>query len=126
MPEVVKNPALRTILFVLGMTALILGVIGAFLPILPTTPFLILSAFCFVRSSPKAHAWLYRQPLFGPALKDWDQKRAIARRAKILAIAMILVSLSVMWWRVENRTVVIVVSVVLLSVSLFVATRREP
>ncbi|UYL07468.1 YbaN family protein [Bdellovibrio sp. SKB1291214] len=103
-----------------------MGIIGVFLPILPTTPFVILSAWCFVRSSKKAHAWLYRQPLFGPALKNWDEKRAISRRAKLLAVSMILVSLTVMWLRIQNQNVLLVATAVLVSVSIFIATRNEP
>lgn len=126
MPGLVRNPVLRICLLILGGVSLSLGIVGIFLPILPTTPFIILSAWCFVRSSEKAHAWLYRQPLFGPALKNWDQKKAIARRAKILAISMILVSLTVMWLRIENQNILIIVTAILVSVSVFIATRNEP
>ena len=125
MPGLVQNPALRIFLLVLGGVSLLLGIVGAFLPIVPTTPFVILAAWCFVRSSEKAHAWLYRQPVFGPALRNWDRNRAIARPAKIWAISMILISLSMAWWRVENSTVVVVITIVLMSVSIFIATRKE-
>lgn len=125
MPGLVQNPALRIFLLVLGGVSLLLGIVGAFLPIVPTTPFVILAAWCFVRSSEKAHAWLYRQPVFGPALRNWDRNRAIARPAKIWAISMILISLSMAWWRVENSTVVVVITIVLVSVSIFIATRKE-
>ncbi len=126
MPGIVKNPVLRSALLVLGIASLILGIIGAFLPIVPTTPFILLSAGCFLRSSEKAHAWLYRQPLFGKALRDWDQKKAIARRAKILAISMITVSVAVMWWRVPNTYLVSSLTILLAAISVFIATRNEP
>ncbi|WP_413580762.1 YbaN family protein [Bdellovibrio sp. HCB288] len=125
MPEVIKNPALRTAVYLLGVVSLILGVIGAFLPILPTTPFVILSAFCFVRSSPKAHGWLYNQPLFGKALSDWDQHRAISRRAKILAVSMMALSALIMWSRVNNDILNTVISLILFSVAVFIVSRKE-
>ncbi|WP_413586791.1 YbaN family protein [Bdellovibrio sp. HCB274] len=125
MPEVVKNSALRFSLFAVGVTALILGAVGAFLPVLPTTPFVILAAFCFIRSSPKAHAWLYRQRLFGPALRDWDHHRVISRKAKILAITMMLISAAVMWVRINNLILNSIISLILLSVAVFILTRKE-
>jgi uncharacterized membrane protein YbaN (DUF454 family) len=109
----------------MGFVSLALGIIGVFLPILPTTPFIILAAWCFVRSSERAHAWLYRQPLFGTALKNWDQKKAIARPAKLLAISMILVSIAVMWWRIANPYVTVSLSIVMVAVIVFIATRNE-
>ncbi|WP_210415692.1 YbaN family protein [Bdellovibrio sp. ZAP7] len=125
MPGIVKNPVLRNVLLVLGSVSLILGIIGAFLPVLPTTPFVLLSAWCFLRSSDKAHAWLYRQPLFGKALTDWDRNKAISRRTKVVAITMILCSLCFMWWTVPNTYLVVSLTVVLLAVSVFIATRNE-
>ncbi|WP_220128808.1 YbaN family protein [Bdellovibrio sp. KM01] len=125
MPGIVKNPVLRSALVVLGSVSLILGIIGAFLPVLPTTPFVLLSAWCFLRSSEKAHAWLYRQPLFGKALTDWDRNKAISRKNKVIAITMILFSLCFMWWSVPNTYLVASLTVVLLAVSIFIATRNE-
>ncbi|QLY27310.1 YbaN family protein [Bdellovibrio sp. KM01] len=116
---------LRSALVVLGSVSLILGIIGAFLPVLPTTPFVLLSAWCFLRSSEKAHAWLYRQPLFGKALTDWDRNKAISRKNKVIAITMILFSLCFMWWSVPNTYLVASLTVVLLAVSIFIATRNE-
>ncbi|MFO0947195.1 MAG: YbaN family protein [Planctomycetota bacterium] len=75
---------------VAGGFCVLLGTAGAFLPLLPTTPFLLLASFFFVRSSPRLHAWLLRNRLFGPFLSDWNQYRGVRRRVKITAASMIL------------------------------------
>ena len=72
-----------------------LGAIGAFLPLLPTVPFLLLAAFCFARSSERVHQWLLNHPRFGPPIADWRRNGAIRRRVKWLATASILVSFAI-------------------------------
>jgi len=122
---VVRNGFIRQLLFGLGVISVALGVVGIFLPLLPTTPFLILSAWCFLKSSPKAHQWLYRQPKIGEALRDWDERGAIARSTKALAISMILISLAFMWWKIPKIWVKSVATLVMLSVSIFILTRPD-
>lgn len=73
-----------------GWVALGLGVAGIFLPVLPTTPFVLLAAWCFSRSSEQLHRWLLDHPRFGPLIRDWEAHRVIRLRAKILATAVIL------------------------------------
>lgn len=77
----------RAIFLVLGFVFVALGFIGAFLPVLPTTPFLILAAACFARSSTRFEGWLLNHPRFGPLLKDWRSRGAIPRKAKFAALA---------------------------------------
>lgn len=122
---IAKNPIVRVGLLVLGVASVILGAIGIFLPVLPTTPFILLATWCFIRSSERAHDWLYRQPIFGEALRSWEANRAIARSNKIMAIAAILVSLFFIWLKVENDLMKYGVTLLLLSVSIFIATRNE-
>ena len=71
----------------LAWTSLTLGIIGAFLPVMPTVPFLIVAAACFARSSRRLEAWLLAQPHFGPLLRNWRERGAIPRKAKVLACA---------------------------------------
>jgi uncharacterized membrane protein YbaN (DUF454 family) len=68
-----------------GWLSLALGAIGAFLPLLPTVPFVILAAFCFARSSPRLEAWLVNHPAFGHHIIAWRHKGAISRKGKIAA-----------------------------------------
>jgi uncharacterized membrane protein YbaN (DUF454 family) len=76
----------------LGLGAAALAVAGVALPILPTTPFLLVSAWAFARSSPRLEAWLRDHPRLGPPLRNWEQRRAIPRRAKAVAVASLPLS----------------------------------
>ena len=71
-----------------GVLALALGLVGIFLPLLPTTPLVLLAAFCFARGSTRCERWLLTHPRFGPMVRDWRLRRAIPRRAKHLAWGM--------------------------------------
>ncbi len=122
---VAKNRVIRLCLFSLGILSVGLGTLGVFLPLLPTTPFLLLAAWCFLKSSERAHAWIYRQPLFGKALKDWEKNRSIARPTKVLAISMIILSVVFLWSRVNDLWIKYLVTALLLIVSIFISTRNE-
>ena len=79
------NRALRAGWLLLGLICVALGVIGAIVPLMPTTIFLILAAGCFARSSPRSEAWLLDHKRFGPTLRAWRAEGAIPRRGKIAA-----------------------------------------
>ncbi|MDJ0932828.1 YbaN family protein [Breoghania sp.] len=78
---------MRGLFLALGLGFVGLGFLGIFLPVLPTTPFLILAAACFTRSSPRLEAWLLDHSHFGSTLRDWRERGAISARAKWLALA---------------------------------------
>lgn len=109
----------------LGGLFLGLGLLGVVLPVLPTTPFLLLAAGCFARSSPRLHGWLLAHPLFGPPIRDWEENGAISRKAKRLALgsmaAVLLVSVVVgLSWKV------LLAQAVLIAVgSAFILTRPD-
>ena len=83
---------LRAIYFSLGCLFFIVGFIGAFVPVLPTTIFMILALWMFSKSSVQFHDWLYNHKYFGPLLQQWQQYRVIPLSAKIFAISMMAVS----------------------------------
>ena len=73
-----------------GWVSLALGIIGIVLPLLPTTPFVLLAAFCFARSSPRLQLWLETHPRFGPMIVDWRERGAISKRAKTYSVAVMV------------------------------------
>ena len=75
---------MRRFYLCLGYASLALGVIGIFLPVLPTTPFVLLAAWCFARSNPALADRLYSHPRFGAVLRAWRDERAIPLRAKLM------------------------------------------
>ncbi len=87
-----------------GLLAVALGVLGMFLPLLPTVPFLLLAGFCFARSSPRLHRWLHEHPWFKVPLADWNQNRVIRRPLKVRAsiVAGLSFAFSIfivpLWW----------------------------
>ncbi len=79
----------KTVFFSIGLLALILGIAGIFLPLLPTTPFLLLAAICFGKSSKRFHNWLLNHPVLSPPIHDWTERRVIRLGPKIMATLML-------------------------------------
>jgi uncharacterized membrane protein YbaN (DUF454 family) len=91
----VKSGFVRWCLLILGLLFTALGVVGAFLPVLPTTPFVLLAAACFVRSSPRFHRRLLANRLFGPYIAQWQLDHTVPREAKRKAFGLLVVTFSV-------------------------------
>ena len=116
---------MRLIWLLSGFIALGLGIIGAFLPLLPTVPFLILAAFCFAKSSDKIHAWLIGHKTLGPPIVDWQRSGSISRRGKIFASASILASFAIPFALHAALWVTAIQALALAAVSVFIWTRPE-
>nr|WP_272492707.1 YbaN family protein [Pseudomonas sp. TMW22091] len=84
---------LRYVLFAIGWLSVTLGVIGIFLPVLPTTPFLLLAAACFARSSPRFYQWLVDHPRLGPWIRDYLDGNGIPLKGKVYAIGLMWLSI---------------------------------
>lgn len=80
-----------------GLTCIALGAIGAVLPIMPTVPFLLLAAFFFARSNPEWERRLLDHPRYGPPLRNWRERRAIGRPAKVAAVTAMAAGAVVTW-----------------------------
>jgi uncharacterized protein len=112
--------------FLLGFVSLGCGLVGVVLPLVPTTPFLLLSAYGFSRSSPRVHRWLVGHPRLGPPIRDWNRHGAISSRAKAVAMAAIAATPLVSLALGAGSTVLAIQVVVLACVTLFVLTRPSP
>lgn len=124
--QALVNPAIRPIFFFLGWLSFVLGFVGAFLPVLPTTPFLILAAFFFSKSSSKVHTWLLGLPTFGPMIEDWENNRVIRPRAKALAISVLtLVMGTSILFAGLNSNLQLMLGGIWLLVGLFLLTRKS-
>lgn len=114
----------RMTYLLLGHVFLIIGIIGAFLPILPTTPFLLLAAFLYSKSSERIHQWLINHKVFGPPLKDWQNNGVIGPKAKILAGLMLSV---VIFYRIPTLNVSLLIKIIaeitLILLLIFILTR---
>ena len=86
----VKKKLQNHVLVILGWFFTLLGIIGAFLPVLPTTPFLIVALVLFSKSSPRFHQMLLDNEWFGPGLKQWEENKTLARKTKVKAIFLIV------------------------------------
>ena len=117
--------AVRALWFALGGANLALGVLGALLPLLPTTPFIILAAFCFAKCSPALHARLLRSPTFGPAIRNWRERRAISKRGKIASVAAMSASLILSFALGVELAILGVQALVLSGAASFILTRNS-
>jgi uncharacterized membrane protein YbaN (DUF454 family) len=125
---------LRPVLIVVGSLGVALGVIGAFLPLVPTTPFLLLAAACYARSSPRLLRWLNNNRLFGAYIRNWRAGRGIPRRDKIIAIGLIWLTIgasaiwftSLLWVRILLIGIAAMVTAHLLWMPTYSSEERAP
>lgn len=109
---------------IFGHLTLVLGIVGAFLPVLPTTPFLLLAAYFYSKSNTKLHNWILNHKYFGESITQWHEHGVISKKAKALAAIMLIL---VMGLRIPSLDVHLIIKVVansiLLGVLLFVLSR---
>lgn len=118
-----SSPLRRRLHFALGVVFTAIGALGVVLPILPTTPFLLLASYGFARSSPRLQGWLRRSPVFGRFLDDWDRARGVRRHVKVVAVVMVVAAVGLALWRADLSSAQRVVLVVLAMVGIGVVLR---
>lgn len=121
------NSRLRNILitcffWIIGAISLLLGIIGAFLPVMPTVPFILLTAMCWGKASPRFHQWIRQHHWFGLMVVNWEERRAISKKGKYLAWIMMSISCVMLFWRMPHYWWVgVIVSLICLSVGIWMA-----
>ncbi len=108
----------------IGIVFVGLAILGVMLPILPTTPFLLVAAGCFAKSSPKMQRWLLTNKIFGPMINDWQQHRSIPKKAKYIALSSIV--LSVAWSSYMLKSIWLTLLIIALVIGPFIFLWRLP
>ena len=114
-----KQKIFRTSLFIAGTFSLALGAVGIFLPILPTTPFLLLSAACYLRSSERMHKWLLNNRWFGKYIRNYQEGKGIPLKTKVLAMIVLWVAILYSAFIVLDE--ILIAQIVLLAIALGVS-----
>ncbi len=110
------SPLLRAVLLVTGTVSLVLGVVGIILPVLPTTPFLLVTAACYARASTRLYRWLLGQPSLGPIVTEWRRSRSLPPGVKMRALLVVAITFTVSIVLVDDvlvRAVLLLIAVIL-------------
>ncbi len=118
--------AKRIALILIGLVSLVLGAIGVFLPLLPTTPFVLVAAIAFAKSSDRLHQWLVDHDIFGPLIADWRKHGAISRRTKVISVLSMIAILVISTLLAMPTHVIVIQAVVLSCSAVFILTRPLP
>ena len=116
----------RYIWLLAGLAAVTIGAVGVVLPLLPTTPFLLVAAFAFARSSERLDRWLREHRTFGPLINNWHRDGSIDRNTKRTALIVIVATPLVTWLLDAPAWVVACQVVVLSAAAVFIVTRPSP
>lgn len=119
-----RNRVWRYVLFACGCLSVVLGVIGIFLPVLPTTPFLLLAAACFARSSQRFYLWLVLHPRLGPWVRDYLEGQGIPRKGKVWALILMWSSISFSIWIVPLLWVRVFMLISAVCVTIYILQQK--
>lgn len=110
----------KYVLIAVGSFSLFLGILGVFLPLLPTVPFLLLTAYCFARSSNRLYNWLIHHKTFGSYIYNYQTYRAITRKTKVMAISFLWVSLVISMSLLQGVFFCLLLALVGMSVTFYI------
>jgi uncharacterized membrane protein YbaN (DUF454 family) len=116
----------RCLLLIFAALSFALGVIGIFVPGLPTTVFILMAGWAAARSSPRFHNWLENHRVFGPMLRDWRKHGAVSRRAKLMATVMMTASAAILFLTTSRMWVAELITGVMAIVLMWLWLRPEP
>ncbi len=120
-PACSTHPVLRCVLFFFGSLFLILGIIGVVIPILPTTPFLLLAAACYLRSSERFYCWLLNHKWFGVIIKNYYEGRGLPLQFKVYTIILLWVTILIsIFFFVDSIWIKILLFIIAVSVSIHI------
>lgn len=108
-----------------GWTAAGLGLLGVLLPLVPATPFLLLAATCFARSSPRAHQWLLNNRWCGPVIRQWQETRSVPRAAKLKGYLVLVASFAVSIAWVPSQLAKVILALLCLALLIFLKSLPE-
>ena len=120
------KPVIRATWLVVGILALALGGLGVVLPLLPTTPFVLLAAFAFANSSERMHRWLMEHNIFGPLIANWQRYGAISLSTKVLSLLSMAAVLVISLLIAVPTYIIVVQALVVGACSLFIISRPLP
>ena len=118
----------RQLLIAAGTLSLAVGIIGIAVPVLPTTPFLLLAAGCYLRSSPRFYNWLMTNRLFGAYIRNYIEGRGIPVKVKLFIIILLWAAIGVSIWLTANLTVTVILLIIAAGVTLhiiFIRVKRK-
>ena len=115
-----RKASIKILLNVIGCIAVVLAILGVFLPLLPTTPFLLLASACFVRGSDRLHRWLLNNPLFGEYLRNIEDKKGMPLKGKVITLVLLWASLAYSIYTVNPLLLKVMLAAIGIGVTVFI------
>ena len=116
---------LRILLIIAGTVCVGLGIVGIFVPVLPTTPFLLLAAACYARSSQRFHSWLLNSKWFGSYIRNYLERKGITLRAKIITLSLLWITIGIsVAFAVETLALKLILVIIAVGVSIHILALR--
>ena len=118
--KTVSGSIKKVIYFIVGGISLVAGILGVFLPVIPTTPFILLSAWCFFRSSQRLYQWVISNKRFGPTIKNFHGGKGITKNLKIRAIVMMWLAITLsVYFYISNTYLIALLYIIAIVVSIY-------